>query len=492
MSKNGAVGYFRVSTAEQANQNNSLPTQEAKFNNFCMNNALTVGKIFTDRQSARTDARPEFQRMLTYCQQNRKKISHVIVADLSRLARNVLDQGQAIVSLKQWGIELASIDEPITDDTAAGKLARNMIASVNQFFSDSLSEKTKYRMAEGVKQGRWLWVAPLGYLNDTHSKQTVPDPSRAGLVRKAFELIADKDYSSAFRVVTSMGLTTRTGRPIPKQTFSRMIRNEFYAGWIVSGDVRVKGTHEPLISEGLFTAVQAKLDGGQPHQKEHEDFPLRGFLRCAGCDKALTAGWVRGRNGQRYARYWCWRKGCKAAASKEELEAHFCILLSQIQPTAELLAKLPAIAARTWETRKEQIAEDAKALTRRLEEQRALNLRTIKSKIDGHLSDEDFRTMKTSITEEMARIEETMKSLDAEKSSYRDLMQQAEAEVINFERAWREGGLHRKRELQNALFPEGLKWWVKRKVFETGKGLSIHDLGTVFDTLGLVGVPDGI
>ncbi len=100
--------------------------------------------------------------------------------------------------------------------------------------------------------------------------------------------------------------------------------------------------------------------------------------------------------------------------------------------------------------------------------------------------------MKTSITEEMARIEETMGSLDAEKSSYRDLMQQAEAEVINFEQAWREGGLHRKRELQNALFPEGLTWWIKRKVFETGKGLSIDDLGTVFDTLGLVGVPDGI
>ncbi len=101
MSKNGAVGYFRVSTAEQAHQNNSLPTQEAKFSKFCMNNGLTEVKIFTDKQSARTDARHEFQKMLAYCQQNRKKISHVIVADLSRLARNVLDQGQAIVSLKQ-------------------------------------------------------------------------------------------------------------------------------------------------------------------------------------------------------------------------------------------------------------------------------------------------------------------------------------------------------------------------------------------------------
>ena len=73
-------------------------------------------------------------------------------------------------------------------------------------------------------------------------------------------------------------------------------------------------------------------------------------------------------------------------------------------------------------------------------------------------------------------------------------MQQAEAEVISFEHTWRAGGIHRKREPQNALFlfPEGLTWWIKRRVFETGKGLSIDDLGTVFDTLGLVGVPDGI
>src|SRR6266851_7444999 len=87
---------------------------------------------------------------------------------------------------KGWGIELASIDEPITDDTAAGKLARNMIASVNQFFSDSLSEKTKDRMKAGVKQGRWLWVAPLGYKNDIGTKTVIIDQERAPLVRKVF------------------------------------------------------------------------------------------------------------------------------------------------------------------------------------------------------------------------------------------------------------------------------------------------------------------
>ncbi len=41
-------------------------------------------------------------------------------------------------------------------------------------------------------------------------------------------------------------------------------------------------------------------------------------------------------------------------------------------------------------------------------------------------------------------------------------------------------------------FPEGLGWWLKRRVFETGKGLSIDNIGTFFDSLSLIGVLDGI
>src|SRR6266480_5248554 len=181
----GAVGYFRVSTKEQAVQNNSLPVQEGKFKGYCTSNNLPALCTFLDKQSARTDKRPEFQRMLEYCQKHHKQISCVVVADLSRFARNVVDQGTSIMTLKQLGIEVVSIDEPITDDTAAGKLARNMLGSMNQFFSDSLSEKTKFRMAAGVKQGRWLWVASVGYLNEKKSKTIITDPERAPLIRKA-------------------------------------------------------------------------------------------------------------------------------------------------------------------------------------------------------------------------------------------------------------------------------------------------------------------
>jgi site-specific DNA recombinase len=87
MTAKGAVLYARVSTKEQAQQNNSLPVQEAKFKDFCTRRGLGILKTFIDKQSARTDERPQFQAMLVFCRQNKKRIACVVVADLSRLAR---------------------------------------------------------------------------------------------------------------------------------------------------------------------------------------------------------------------------------------------------------------------------------------------------------------------------------------------------------------------------------------------------------------------
>jgi site-specific DNA recombinase len=357
MTAKGAVLYARVSTKEQAQQNNSLPVQEGKFRDFCTRTGLEVIKMFIDKQSARTDERPQFQAMLMFCRQNRKRIACVVVADLSRLARNVADQAHTISTLAQLGIKLESIDEPNLDGTATGKLSANVLGAVNQFFSDSLSERTKYRMEALVKTGRFLWPAPLGYLNV--DKKLVGDPERAPLVRKAFELMSSGSCptgDAVLKMVTGMGLRTKKGRAVKKQTFARMLSNELYAGGIVSKDVRVKGVHDPIVPEHLFQTVQDKLNGkSSPHKRQSEEFPLRGIVRCAKCGKNLTVGWAKGRK-ERYAHYWCWTKGCRAVGlRREELEGQFVDLLSRMQPTAELIAKLPELAAREWEERKIRI-----------------------------------------------------------------------------------------------------------------------------------------
>jgi len=152
-------------------------------------------------------------------------------------------------------------------------------------------------MKAGLDAGRFLHYAPIGYLNV--NKDLAVDPDRAPLARKAFELLASGNYSTndaVLMLVTGMGLRTRKGRPLTKQSWGRLPQNPIYCGWIVSGNTRVRGKHEPLISEEIFEAVQKRINGkSRPHEKVNEEFPFRGFVHCAKCGKKLTAGWVQGR-----------------------------------------------------------------------------------------------------------------------------------------------------------------------------------------------------
>jgi DNA invertase Pin-like site-specific DNA recombinase len=160
-----AVIYLRVSTDEQASQQHNLPAQERKCVEYCTRNGLEPLRVFTDAESGRTDDRAEFQAMIRYCRENRARVTHVVVADLSRFARSVLDQAKALETLNMFGVKLCSVDEAHIDGTATGKLASNIHGAFNQYFSDRLSESTRFRMAEAVRAGRFPWPAPIGYLN---------------------------------------------------------------------------------------------------------------------------------------------------------------------------------------------------------------------------------------------------------------------------------------------------------------------------------------
>ena len=119
-------------------------------------------------------------------------------------------------------------------------------------------------------------------------------------MRQAFELMASGRFATGdgvLKLITSLGFITRKGRALTKQTFARMLSNPLYTGWIVSGEARVLGNHDPLVSEELFQNVQERINKkSRPHKKLNEDFPLRGVVRCAKCTKPLTAAWVKGRS----------------------------------------------------------------------------------------------------------------------------------------------------------------------------------------------------
>jgi hypothetical protein len=93
------------------------------------------------------------------------------------------------------------------------------------------------------------------------------------------------------------------------------------------------------VREQTFYRAQAILDGRVqvvgPRERNHPDFPLRGFVHCESCGRPLRGSWSKGRNDY-YAYYHCQHQ-CRAVnVSKGKLEGLFVDEFALLQPTAAM------------------------------------------------------------------------------------------------------------------------------------------------------------
>jgi site-specific DNA recombinase len=133
--------------------------------------------------------------------------------------------------------------------------------------------------------------------------------------------------------------------------------------------VSVQGDFEPIVDEPTFFRAQALLDGrvvvSGPRQRNHPDFPLRGFVRCDVCGRPLTGSWSKGRNGH-YAYYHCQRQ-CRAVnVSKAALEGAFVDELTLLQPTAGYMRLVKDRILHVWEQRRAEAKERTTEQERRV------------------------------------------------------------------------------------------------------------------------------
>jgi site-specific DNA recombinase len=190
-------------------------------------------------------------------------------------------------------------------------------------------------------------------------------------VRRAFEELATGRYTKqeVMARATEAGLRSRKGLAISPQSFGQMMRNPIYVGKVESPDygVSTRADFDPLVDEATFYRAQAVLDGrvvvAGPRQRNHPDFPLRGFVHCERCGRPLTGSWSKGRNGH-YAYYNCQRQ-CRAVNdSKARLEGAFADELALLQPSAGYMRLVKDRILYIWEQRraeaKDRTAEQEK------------------------------------------------------------------------------------------------------------------------------------
>ena len=229
----GAVIYIRVSTKEQT-ENLSLPTQLRACEEYCRREGLDVLARFKEEgESAKTADRTELQKLLTFCRTNKGRVHFVVVFNLTRFARDKYDHFALRSLLQSLGISLRSATEPI-DDTSTGKLMEGVLAAFAQFDNDVRSDRTRAGMKAALEIGRWVFLAPLGYLNAPRAlgKSLLHDPERAPIIRQAFEDYATGRFTKQEirERATAAGLRNRRGQPLSSQAIGTLLCNQLYAG----------------------------------------------------------------------------------------------------------------------------------------------------------------------------------------------------------------------------------------------------------------------
>jgi site-specific DNA recombinase len=255
------------------------------------------------------------------------RVDYVIVWSLSRWARNQRDYWMTRELVRQAGARLVSVSEPmIGDDSAAAFFTESIIAAKNQYESMQTSENVKRSLYQKAKSGGTYGWTRLGYLNDVDKLPdgrrvsiAVPDPDRQVFMTHAFRLYVTGEYSLSqlSDELYLLGLRSRARKQRPPQqvngaSLQRVLRDPYYAGWIVykrgtPEEEVFEGRHEPLIDQETFDAVQIRLDekrvaGERPQKRQHY---LKGSLFCDECNRRLVYGLSRSCTGKRYAYYFC-------------------------------------------------------------------------------------------------------------------------------------------------------------------------------------------
>ena len=376
-----AVIYTRVSTDEQVD-NLSLETQKQSCMQYCEKNGLTVDKIFTDDgKSAKTDNRPAFQAMLSYCVKNKGKVNAVVIWHTSRFSRNARVQLNSVFDLNKVGVELHSVTERI-DQTPAGRFLHTILAGANQWENEERAGKSVKGMRASIERGRWPFPAPLGYENSRNADNHPTlrhDPKRAPLIVEAFRQYATGLHTKqeVLTKVTHLGLTTVKGRKVTSNDFAKMLRRQIYAGWIVveKWGLKVRGNFEPIVPQELFERVQVVADDKRPnrpksHIRDRVDLSLRGSIRCGCCGQTMTGYFATGRHGGKYGYYGCYNKQCanRVTVPKEKIETAFIQHLLDCQPTSKTMRVITEVVKKRWNSRQDVVKLSATHHAKTIEE----------------------------------------------------------------------------------------------------------------------------
>lgn len=281
-----AVAYIRVS--KEREDGYSPDTQIAKIKAYCEAQGLHIVEVFTDLdESGRKDDRPAWQAMLRRVAQG--DIDRVVVYRLDRFSRDTADFMATLKRMREYGCEIASVNESFDTSTPMGRAMVGILAVFAQLESETIGERIRDNLAHAVRTRRIHLGARPPYGYDRIKGKLTINPEQAEIVRWIFQRYLKGDGTKHIAAVLSArGIPSPSGRPFWRySTVRQMLVNPVYAGYIRWDDIIEKGEHEPIIDEQTWEEVQRYMairTGTQPRKKGKSSV-LGGLLRCEICGR---------------------------------------------------------------------------------------------------------------------------------------------------------------------------------------------------------------
>lgn len=419
--------------------------------------------------------RPAFQEMMEDVKNHR--INCIIVKDLSRFGRNYIETGKYLEQVFPFlGVRFIAINDGV-DTGRAQSDAEQFVLPFKNLFNDSyckdISTKVRSQLAIKRKNGDFVGsFACYGYVKDpADHNQLIIDPEAAEIVRNIFdwkihglsaERIAEKlnsqgilcpmEYKRRQGLKVSTNFRTNDKAKWSAVSVLRILKNEIYVGVTTQGKVttpsykikrliekpesewdRVEGTHEPIITQDIFDAVQAlMLRDTRISPDEEKVYLFSGFLCCADCKLNMTRR-VNRVKGKAYAYYSCAgykkKSGCTSHNISEKLL--YDAVLAAIQYQFNLVLDLERLLKYAQE-----LPDDPNSLHRfevqiaNLEDDirrnQEMKLRLIENLNEGILSREEYLELSAIYDNRIRDGRLAIKNVEAERDGFKNLPLESE------------------------------------------------------------------
>ena len=477
--KNQAVIYTRVSTKEQAENNASLETQKKYCELYAKKRKLSVVEYFGGTyESAKSDERKEFQRMLSFVKRN-NNIAFIIVYSFDRFSRTGVNGSYITEQLKKRGIMVLSATQEVDASTSAGSFQQDLFFLFSKFDNELRRDKTVSGMQEKLRKGYICGAIPFGYTNLNPGKGKTPElviNDEGQLLKKAFEL-------KAKHALTYDEITTRLrkyGWMKASKKLSDYFKNPVYCGLIVNkiipGEV-IEGKHPALVSKEVFLKVNDilnKKNYGGNYNKDNENLPLKQFVKSDACGTPYTGYLVRKKGLYYYKNN---RIGAKENRSAKMMHLLFEQLLANYQLSDEKWKEpLKVLLLEECVNQHEQSINEMIALEKKMNKLES-DLETIEKRfVLGEIDRELYVKYKEQFDKELVLISEEISSSQFNLSNLEKLIDKALDYALNLPELWGSGDLEEKRRIQKMVFPEGIRYNHQKHCYRTSRVNTIFSL----------------